>query len=131
MTTIKLPVEIENLLDSVLYAGAFSTYPWYTTVRPTHSTTSTAHTVNLGGGYKLHTTLRENPQYLIGITPEGESEVQAFVTEARLVEVIQNVIDQRLPRYADIIQAIREDDIDAELADVILQYAVLDDIVLG
>lgn len=110
-TTINIPVEVENLLDSVLYAGAFSTYPWYTTFRESG--------------------LKGVRSYHVGITPEDEPEIRAVISEARLVEVVESIISQRLPRHADIIHAIRQDDIDAELADVILQYAVLDDIVLG
>jgi hypothetical protein len=109
MTTIKLPIEIESLLDSVLYAGAFSTYPWYTKFRETALKTRT---------------------YAVGIAVDGEEHVE-YISEARLVEVVESIVSQRLPRHADIIHAIREDDIDAELADVILQYAILDDIVLG
>lgn len=110
MTTINLPVEVENLLDSVLYAGAFSSYPWYTTFRETG--------------------LKER-SYHVGITPEDSVEARAIINEGRLAETIQRVIDNRLPRHADIAYAIQSDDIDAELADVILQYAVFRTIVLG
>lgn len=110
MTTINLPVEVENLLDSVLYAGAFSTYPWYTTFRETG--------------------LKER-SYHVGITPEDGLEIRVIVTEPLLQRTIQAIIDHRRPRYIDIAHAIQQDDIDAELADVILQYVVLHGIVLG
>lgn len=118
MTTIKLPVEVENLLDSVLYAGAFSTYPWYTTFRESGLKERSYH-------------VGITPADLDLVTPKDGVEVRAIISEGRLAEVIQKIIDNRLPRHADITRAIREDDIDAELADVIIQYAVLGDIVLG
>lgn len=110
-TTIKLPVEIENLIDSILYAGAFSTYSWYDT----------------------HKEFPELSAHLVGIylTEDYMKSSVRLLDESILAETIERIVNERLPGWQDVLHGALHDDFDATSADTVLQTAVLGKVVWG
>jgi hypothetical protein len=110
-TTITIPVEIENLLDSILYAGAFSTYSWY------------SHLAVANDGRRAS----------VGIyTNEGHTATVSRILDARtLAETIERIVSERLLGWQDVLHGARNDDFDANSADTVLQTAVLGKVVWG
>lgn len=111
-TTIKLPVKFDNLLESICYSGALSTYSWYA-----------SHGVfpELG------------PAHLVGIyTNEEHTESTTRLLDDRvLAEVIEDIIENRKPGRETVLHGALSDDFDADAGDIVLQYAVLGELVWG
>ena len=110
-TTITAPIEIENILEAICYAGASYTYPHYLDWE--------------------ELTIEGQPACKITIENLAGHPESAIFTEQSLATTITDIITRRLPRSTDIVTALMRDDFDAELADVIIQYTILDDIVWG
>lgn len=106
-TTINLPVQIENLMDSILYAGAFSTYSWY------------SHLSNDG--------LRAS----VGIYSNEEQTTTTYgLLDANvLARTIEDIVNKRLLGWQDVLHGALHDDFDANSADTVLQTAVLGKVV--
>lgn len=102
-TTIKLPVEIENLIDSICYSGAFSTYSWYDTFRET-----------------------DEGRYYLGIRRPGDDNetVYTLLDADVLAKTIEDIVGNEKPGWESVLHGALYDDFDANSADTVLQYAV-------
>lgn len=105
-TTIKLPVEFDNLMESIFGAGATYTFWWYASVRK-------------------HDEL--GPAYSVGILTEedGTSTAYALVDVNTLAKTIENIIENRLYGWQGVLHSALNDDFDAFSADTVIQTAVL------
>lgn len=110
-TTLTLPVEIDNLLEVICYAGASYTYPHYIDWQ--------------------EITIGYQPAVAITMLDNDEQPKTLDINETVLATTILDIMANQRPRYRDIATALIHDNIDAELADVVLQYAILDDIIWG
>lgn len=109
--TIKLPVEIENLIDSIFGAGATYTYWWYTHV--------VEHPAEQGS------------MYSVGILTDEDdgATTYALLDVDSLVETIERIVSERLYGWQDVLHGALHDDFDANSADTVLQTAVLGKVV--
>lgn len=108
-TTIKLPVEFDNLLDSIIGSGATYTWSWYHSVREFPELG--AHSVGMVGG--------------------GHVVLYALVDANTLATTIEGIIENHKPGWQTVLHSALNDDFDADAGDIVLQYAVLGELVWG
>lgn len=111
-TTIKLPIEFDDLMSAVFGSGALSTYWWYNKVIEFHE---------LGPAFMV----------FVAIGEEGESLRNRLIDERVLAEVIEDIVEHRKPGWETVLHGAVNDDFDADAGDIVLQYAVLGELVWG
>lgn len=111
-TTIKLPVTIENLTESIFGSGAIYTYWWYDKVR---------EWTELGSAYSIGLWTNE----------EQTNSAYALLDERVLAETIEKIVENRLDGWQDVLHGALHDDFDANSADTVIQTAVLGKVVWG
>ena len=111
-TTIKLPVPIENLIESIFGSGATYTYWWY---------------------YKVRECPELGPAYSVGLWTDEEQtrSSHALIDERVLAETIEKIVENRLDGWQSVLHGALNDDFDADSADVVIQTAVLGKVVWG
>lgn len=111
-TTIKLPIKFDDLLESIIFSGVMYTYSWYA-----------SHGVfpELG------------PAHLVGIYTDEEhtKSTTRLLDDRVLAEVIEGIIENHKPGWETVLHGALNDDFDANAGDIVLQYAVLGELVWG
>jgi len=113
-TTLTIPVAYHDLHVAIFGSGAFS-YSWYEDVD--------VLTKDKDGDILTARVRME--------TADETKTKSVVVNTEVLAQTIQSIINEQKPAWQTVLHAVTNEDFDADAGDIVLQYAVLGDLVFG